>query len=125
MRILVAFFILFCHISFSQMAKFSVDKSVHTFEDIREGTQLSHVFKITNSGDAPLIIQDYKVACPCTKIELPKNPILPGETYSMKVTFDSNGKTYLQDRSILLQTNTKKKEEKLRIKVYVIPKEEK
>lgn len=107
---------------FSQEAKFSVDNATHKFDDVKEGEQLTHVFVITNSGNAPLIISDYKVGCPCTKVELPSTPIAPGQSYRMKVTFDSTGKSEWQDRAILLQTNTKKKEEKLRIKVYVAPK---
>lgn len=108
-------------IGLSQAPKFEADNSVHKFADTREGETISHVFTITNTGDAPLIISDYKVACPCTKAELPSNPILPGKSYQMKVTFDTKGKYEWQDRAILLQTNTKKKEEKLRIKVFVIP----
>lgn len=107
----------------AQGSKFSVDNAIHKFEDTKEGQILSHTFVISNTGDAPLIISDYKVACPCTKVDLPTNPILPGQSYKMKVTFDSKGKSEWQDRAILLQTNTKKKEEKLRIKVYVFPAE--
>lgn len=110
-------------VSLAQSPKFTVDNAIHKFEDTKEGELLSHTFVITNSGDAPLIISDYKVACPCTKVVLPTDPVLPGQAYKMKVTFDSRGKTEWQDRAILLQTNTKKKEEKLRIKVYVIPEE--
>lgn len=108
-------------VSLAQTPKLVAANPIHTFEDTKEGELLSHVFTITNAGDAPLIISDYKVACPCTKVELPTNPILPGKTFNIKVTFDTKGKTYLQDRAILLQTNTKKKEEKLRFKVFVIP----
>lgn len=107
--------------SLAQSPKFAADNPVHKFPDTREGEVLSHVFIITNSGDAPLIISDYKVACPCTKVELPPDPIMPGQSYKLKVTFDTKGKSYVQDRAVLLQTNTKKKEEKLRIKVFVIP----
>lgn len=119
---LVVVFTIVSGVLLSQEAKFSVDNATHKFDDIKEGEQLSHVFVITNSGNAPLIISDYKVACPCTKAELPSAPIAPGQSYKMNVTFDSNGKSEWQDRAILLQTNTKKKQEKLRIKVYVVPK---
>ncbi len=115
-------FVLLSGTILAQEPKFSVDNATHKFDDIKEGEQLSHVFVITNTGNAPLLINDYKVACPCTKVELPTAPIPPGQSYKMKVTFDSNGKSEWQDRAILLQTNTKKKEEKLRIKVYVAPK---
>jgi len=105
--------------SFSQEAKFSVDKSVHKFPKSKEGVVLEHNFYITNNGTIPLIISDYRVACECTKLFLPKNPVAPGETIPLKVTFDTKGKSYFQDRIIYLSTNTKDKEEKLRIKVSI------
>lgn len=108
-------------VSMAQSPRFEADNVLYKFPDTREGELLSHIFIITNAGDAPLIISEYKVACPCTKVELPTKPIMPGQSYKMKVTFDTKGKTYLQDRAVLLQTNTKKKEEKVRFKVFVIP----
>lgn len=121
MKILILFIALFsinCSIH-AQEAKFSVDKSVHKFPKSKEGILLEHHFKVTNTGNVPLIISDYKVACECTKLFLPKKPIAPGETVAIKVTFDTTGKSYFQDRIIYLSTNTKDKEEKLRIKVNV------
>lgn len=121
MKFLILFFALISinqNIS-AQEAKFSVDKSVHKFPKSKEGIVLEHQFNVTNTGTVPLIISDYKVACECTKLFLPKKPIAPGETVAIKVTFDTTGKSYFQDRTIYLSTNTKKKEETLRIKVNV------
>ncbi len=109
---------------FGQMAELSIDRSVFKFPKTYEGTQLEHEYLITNTGDAPLIISDYQVSCSCTKAELPKKPILPGETYPLRVTFDTNGKYYFQDRTIHLTTNTRKKMHQLRFKVNVIPRNE-
>ena len=103
----------------AQEAKFSVDKAVYKFPKSKEGILLEHKFKVTNTGTVPLIISDYKVACECTKLILPTKPIRPGETVFIKVTFATTGKSYFQDRIIYLSTNTKNKEEKLRIKVNV------
>ena len=117
------FFIMMNTIVFSQSAKMSVDKSTVKFDKTIEGKLLEHYFVITNVGTAPLIISSYKVACPCTKLTLPKEPILPGKSFRLKLTFDTNGKYYQQDRSIYLQTNAAKETFKLRMKVNVIPKE--
>jgi hypothetical protein len=54
---------------------------------------------------------------------VPKEPIAPGKSGVIKITFDTNGRTFYQDRVIILNTNTKKKEEKVRFKVYVEPKQ--
>ncbi len=99
-----------------------IDKSTYKFPSTQQGELLEHEYQITNTGNSPLIISDFIVNCTCTKVLLPKRPILPGETHPLKVTFDTTGKYYFQDRTIGLVTNTSKKHS-LRFKVKVIPKE--
>lgn len=124
MRSLFLFLFLFLALGSLAQADFSVDKATHKFPKTKEGTLLEHNYKITNTGNAPLIISDYHVQCTCTKVILPKKPIAPGETYLLKVTFDTNGKYYFQDRIIELQTNAKKPIQKIRLKANVVPKED-
>lgn len=109
---------------FGQMAELSIDTPVHKFPKVYEGVVLEHTFVITNTGEAPLLISDYEVECSCTHAELPKQPILPGDSYNLKITFDTKGKYYFQDRIIYLKANTKKQSHSLRFKVNVIPKNE-
>lgn len=111
-------------LGFGQEAEFGIDKAVHKFPKTYEGALLEHNFRISNTGTTPLIISDYKVECSCTKAYLPKNPILPGEYFDLKVTFDTKGKYNFQDRIIYLKTNSKQETQQLRIKVNVIPKNE-
>ena len=108
---------------FGQTAEFFVDAPVHKFPKTTEGAELKHDFVITNKGAVPLVISSYEVSCSCTKVTLPA-PIAPGKTGVVTVTFDTNDKFYQQDRKIILQTNTKKKVEYLRFKVFVVPVEE-
>jgi hypothetical protein len=107
-------------VGYTQGAEISIDKSTIKFPSTVQGVLLEHNYMITNTGTAPLIISDYTVNCTCTKAVLPKRPIAPGETYSMKVTFDTADKYYYQDRTIALVTNTSKKHA-LRFKVKVVP----
>ena len=104
---------------FGQEAEFSLEEKVHKFPKTKEGVLLEHYFEISNTGEAPLVISDYKVACKCTKVYLPDAPILPGETYKLKVTFDTNGKYDFQDRIVYLKANTKKGTHTVRFKVRV------
>ncbi len=110
-------------LGFGQVAEFSIDKSVHKFPNTKQGELLTHDYLITNTGDTPLIISDYKVGCTCTKAVLPTEPIQPGDTFALTVSFDTKDKYYFQDRTILLVTNTKKKMHKIRFKVKVVPNE--
>lgn len=108
----------------TQEAEFSLKERTFKFPKTKEGIVLEHVYKFTNTGNEPLIIDEYAVACHCTTAELPSEPILPGATGEVKVFFDTDGKYGQQDRFVYLYTNTKRKKEKLRFKVYVIPVEE-
>ena len=119
MRFLLPIVFLFSLSAFGQEAKITVSKPVHKFPKTKEGKLLEHTFQMKNTGTAPLIISKYEVACDCTKAYLPQKPILPGESFGIKVTFDTKGKYYFQDRTIILTTNTKSKEAKIRIKVNV------
>lgn len=109
---------------FAQSAELRFEETVHKFPKTYEGVLLEHDFKFTNTGDTPLIISDYKVACTCTKAVLPKEPIPPGKSAVIKVSFDTNGKYYFQDRTIQITANTKKQIHQLRFKVNVIPRNE-
>ena len=109
-------------LGFGQVAEFSLKEPVHKFPKANEGVVLEHEFIFTNTGKIPLIFDGYSVACTCTKLILPETPIQPGKQGVIKITFDTEGKSFYQDRIIYLKINTKKKTEKLRIKVYVEPK---
>ena len=111
-------------LGFSQAAEFNfLSKTTVKWDKTPEGEQLQHYFVFENSGDAPLQIQEAKVACTCTKVSFPKKPIPPNEKDSILVSFDTNNKFYWQDRTVELIANTKRKG-KLKLKVYVIPKDE-
>jgi len=104
-------------------AEFFFEASRHKFPDTNAGVTLTHDFKFTNTGDAPLIISDYKVICSCTKIDFPKEPVLPNQTGIIHLTFDTTGKYGLQNRKIQLFSNGLKNPYELSFKVYVIPAE--
>lgn len=50
------------------------------------------VFKFTNVGKAPLIINYVHPSCGCTVAEYPKEPISPGASGEITVTYDGTGK---------------------------------
>ncbi|ESU28774.1 hypothetical protein FLJC2902T_13700 [Flavobacterium limnosediminis JC2902] len=98
------------------------DKTEHDFGNIKDGDKAETVFKITNEGEADLIIINAQGSCGCTVPEWPKEPIKPGASADMKVTFDSKGKPGQQQKSVTLTTNTKEGSEKVTIKANVSPK---
>jgi hypothetical protein len=74
---------------------------------------------VVHCPNAPLVITEAKVACPCTVVEYPKEPIAPGRKGNIHVTFDTKGKIGYQDRIIEIYSNAKKNPVKLRFKVDV------
>lgn len=104
---------------FTQHAEFFVKEELAKFPKTNAGAILQFDYLVTNTGSDTLRITDYKVACPCTKITFP-TVVAPGETTEIHLTFDTKDKYGLQDRSIYLITNTKRKMERLRFKVNVI-----
>ena len=111
-------------LGFNQEAVFFVQKPTIKFPKTNEGDTLSHYFVFVNKGTKPLKIDRYEVECDCTVLEFPKYEIQPNAIDSVRLTFDTNGKYFFQDRTVIVYSNTKKKKTSLRFKVNVIPKED-
>ncbi|MGC6470150.1 MAG: DUF1573 domain-containing protein [Flavobacteriales bacterium] len=86
--------------------QFSFEKDVHDFGQLIDGEKVAYSFKFTNSGDAPLIISSAKGSCGCTVPNWPKDPIAPGESGTIDVSFNSSGRTGKQNKAVTLTANT-------------------
>ncbi|MFD1256062.1 DUF1573 domain-containing protein [Mucilaginibacter terrae] len=93
--------------------KFETD--THDFGKINEGEKVTYEFKYVNSGKTPLIISDAYATCGCTTPEIAKEPIQPGASSTVKVTFNSAGKNGLQDKLITIVANTVPAETRLHL----------
>lgn len=102
--------------------KVKLDKEVHDFGTINEGDKVETEFVIINDGEVDLIISDAKGSCGCTVPQPPKDPIKPGASAPIKVSFDSNGKPGAQEKTVTLTTNTENGHETFKIKANVTPK---
>ena len=80
--------------------------TVHTFGTLREGESVSYDFSFTNNGKSPLVISQASGSCGCTVPEYPHDPVQPGKSGVMKVTFNSAGKHGHQEKSVTIHTNT-------------------
>lgn len=78
----------------------------HDFGMIKPGETVSHVFEFRNTGKAPLIIENASASCGCTVPEYPRQPIAPGESGRIKVSFDSQGKFGMQNKQVTISANT-------------------
>lgn len=94
----------------------------HDFGTINEGQKVVHVYKIKNTGEAPLVIQSAQPSCGCTVPEWTKDPIPVGGSGFVKAEFDSNGKPGIQNKTITVTANTWPKVTTLRFKAMVTAK---
>ncbi|MCL9769980.1 DUF1573 domain-containing protein [Flavobacterium sp. HXWNR69] len=104
-----------------KLAKVELDKEVHDFGTINEGDIVETEFIVKNVGDSDLLIHDAKGSCGCTVPLPPKEPIKPGDSAPIKVSFDSKGKPGLQEKSVTIVTNTANGHEMFKIKANVTP----
>ncbi len=61
----------------------------YDYGTIYQGDNGSCEFKFKNSGDEPLILSSVRSSCGCTVPNWPKDPVLPGQSSSIKVTYDT------------------------------------
>ena len=81
-------------------------EEVYEFGTIQSGEKVSHVFKFTNTGTAPLVIKGAKSSCGCTVPRFPKDAVLPGQSAEISVVFNSKGKSGQQNKPIRITANT-------------------
>lgn len=83
--------------------KFS--EKVQKFGKVVEGEDVVLTYTFMNEGEEPIIINEAKVNCTCTKVDFPKTPINPKKVDQIKVTFQTKSKIGYQERKVELITN--------------------
>jgi len=71
-------------------AEIEFEKVVHDYGDVPYNGNGECEFRFTNTGTEPLIIQKPKSSCGCTVPSWPKDPILPGKSETIEVTYRTN-----------------------------------
>jgi len=82
------------------------DETEFDFGTVEMGEKVEHVYKFTNSGDEPLTISNAKGSCGCTVPQWPKEPIAPGESGEILVSFDTKNKPNKQTKTVTITANT-------------------
>lgn len=62
------------------------------YGQIEDGAIVLDSFRVTNTGVYPYIIKEVKTSCDCTILQFPKYPVMPGESATIRIEFDSQGK---------------------------------
>ena len=100
----------------------SFEKTKHNFKFMHQGDTVSHSFSFKNTGDKPVTIKEAKFECACTSVIYPDEPVMPGETASILVKFDSKDAIDRQEREVLILSDAKNAEVILVFKAIVLKK---
>ncbi len=89
-------------------AVIAAETPTHDFGVIQEdnGT-VTHTFKISNKGDMPLVITRVIASCGCTTPNWTKEPIAPGGTGEINITFNPKGRPGPFAKTISVYSNGK------------------
>ncbi len=77
--------------------------------------------RLVNTGTEPLMIVKVQVGCGCTAIDYPQSPIQPGDTATVRMTYNPSGRPGEFTKQALIFTNTTSKRSILEITGNVIP----
>lgn len=93
----------------------------HDFGNIEYKGNGSYEFVFVNTGNEPLILTQPKSSCGCTVPEWPRQPILPGESNVIKVTYKNTDRPGSFNKYVTVFSNALiNKEVKLHIKGTIL-----
>jgi hypothetical protein len=81
------------------------EKKLHDFGLVGSDEEIACRFGFSNTGDAPLIIQDVVAGCGCTDVKYPTEPVRPGVFGAIEVTFNTRGKNGHQRQVVKVISN--------------------
>lgn len=91
---IVALFIAFnaasVHAQKTMGPEFSAPKMEVDFGEILQNGDGTREFKFTNTGSEPLLITNATGSCGCTVPTWPKEPIMPGQTGTIYIKYDTS-----------------------------------
>ena len=96
-------------------AEITFESETHDFGTFKKGGDGTYDFKFTNTGKEPLIISNARGSCGCTVPNWPKEPIKPGETGVIKVTYDTK-RVGAFTKTVTITSNAKTQDKVITIK---------
>ncbi|MDX1545048.1 MAG: DUF1573 domain-containing protein [Christiangramia sp.] len=100
-------------------AKMEFKSETIDYGEIKKGSDGVRVFEFTNTGTAPLVIEDVKSSCGCTVPKKPEEPILPGEKGKIEVKYDTKRVGPIR-KTVTVYSNAEEPVKALKIKGTVI-----
>ena len=122
-KTLLMFGLLLSFCAFSQKPVISFDTKSYDFGKIHEEDgKADYTFAFTNKGNSPLVISRVQASCGCTTPTWTKEPIEPGKSGSVLVSYNPLGRPGVFAKSITVFSNASEEQVGLIIKGEVVPK---
>ena len=110
----------------AQQPVITFEKTEHDFGKIHEEDgRVSVQFAFKNEGMAPLVLSNVRASCGCTTPTWTKEPVEPGQSGSITVTYNPNGRPGRFQKTVTITSNASEATKKVYIKGEVIPKQAK
>lgn len=107
----------------AQQPVITFSKTEHDFGKINEADgRVSVVFEFKNDGMAPLVLSNVRASCGCTTPNWTREPVEPGQTGKITVTYNPNGRPGRFQKTVTITSNATEPTTKVYIKGEVIPK---
>ena len=115
---------IFCDVTLAQTSALSFEKSVVDFGIIAEEEgRVTKYVGATNNGESTIYILGITTTCGCTVADYSREPILPGESTTIGVTFDPRDRPGRFERQMLISTSDSEQGVRIGIVGRVTPRE--
>lgn len=104
----------------STLPKFEFVTTEHDFGKLIEGVKVSFKYKFKNVGGSDLVIIQVKTSCGCTASSFSKDPIPPGGTGVIELTFDSSHQPGKNFKNATVVANTQPNVVELKLRAEVV-----
>lgn len=101
---------------------FSFETEIIDYGNIAQNSEGKRIFTFKNSGNSPITIKSVKGSCGCTVPTKPEKAVLPGETATIEVTYDTK-RIGGFSKTITIISNASNERKVLRIKGNVMKKD--
>ncbi|MCD6013651.1 MAG: hypothetical protein K0Q79_3513 [Flavipsychrobacter sp.] len=101
---------------------FKFKEETHDYGEVLEGPLAECEFTFKNTGKKPIVITEAHGSCGCTVPKWPTEPILPGKTGTIRVSYNTQGRQGPIMKDITINSNAKQQPMVLHIRGNVKPK---
>lgn len=107
----------------AQQPVITFERTDHDFGKINEADgKVTTIFTFKNEGMEPLVLSNVRASCGCTTPKWPRQPIEPGQTGEITVTYNPNGRPGRFTKTVTITSNATEPTTRVTIKGEVIPK---